>query len=148
VDSPRRWRLRRFDALEQLPKHPHQAVIILTSEHFGNEAPSLHQEVRGQSQTLQDQFILRESILYPSRTNVRCSIMQDQIRLPIVQMSSELGPTLRSGDIRYEGNDVWKGFDRIEVDTDDEAALWHVLLGYLKPTSWSCTEVDNAFASG
>ena len=63
-------------------------------------------------------------------------------------MTSELGTALGCSDVRYEGGDVGKGSDRVEVDADDEAAPGHVLLGDLKPSTWSSAEIDDAFRLG
>jgi len=42
--SPRTGRLGRFDTSKQLTKHPHQVVVILTSEDFGDETSTFAEE--------------------------------------------------------------------------------------------------------
>jgi hypothetical protein len=62
-----------------------------------------------------------------------------------MQMRSEDLSTLRGSNVGDEGRDVRKGFDGVEIDTDDEGAFWHILLSDLEPTARGSTEIDTAF---
>ena len=72
--------------------------------------------------------------------------MQYEIRLPIVEVSPELSPTLRSCDIRDEGDDMRKRFNGVQIDADNEAALGHIFFGNLKPTARSSAEIYHTSA--
>lgn len=99
MDIPGTGRLRSFHTLEQLSKHPHQGIIILTSKHLGHEMPSLPQKLSRQLQRLEHQLILRKGILHPCGTDVGRTVMQDEIGFPVVQVRSNHLSTLRRGNV-------------------------------------------------
>lgn len=145
LDSPGTGRLGCLNSLEQLLEHPHQGIIVLTSEHLSDKVTPLAQKLRRQLQTLKHEFVLRERILHPRGSDVRRSVVQDEIGLPVVQVRTEELATLGSGNVGDKGGYVLKGFDRVEIDSDDEGAFRHVLFGDLQPSSGRGTEIDTAF---
>lgn len=147
-DSPRRRWFCRFDILEQLVEDPHKRVVILTPEHFRDECSSLDQEFRRKLQTLQHQLVLSESILNPSGTDIRRTIVQHDIGFPVVHVLLELGSAVRCRNIGDKGCDMGQGSDGIQIDTDNQRSLWHVLFGDLKPTSRRSTQIDCTFRLG
>ena len=144
-DSPRTGRLGRFHGLEQLSEDPHQAVVVLTPEDLGDKVSTFDQELGGKLQRLQNQLVLGESVLNPSGTDVGSTIVEHQVGFPVMKMRAEDVATLRGGDIGDESRDMRQRFDRVKVDTDDQRALGHVLLGDLQPSTGRGTEIDCTF---
>jgi hypothetical protein len=148
VDIPGRRGLGGLDRLEQLSKDPHQRVVILAPENLGHKQSILLQEFRSQLQRLQHQLVLREGILNPSGSDVGSTIVEYQVRFPVVQMRLELLSTVRRRDIGDKSRDVWKRSNRVQIDTDNQRSFRHVPLGYLQPSSRSGTQIDTAFRVG
>lgn len=69
--------------------------------------------------------------------------MEHEVRLPVVHVALELRTALRRSDIGDESRHMGQRLDRVEVDTDNEGTLWHVLFRYLQPTTGSSTQIDD-----
>jgi hypothetical protein len=69
--------------------------------------------------------------------------VEDEIRLEMLQVALQRGPTCLSGNVADESVNTGNGSDGIEIDSDDEGLLRAVLLGDLKPTSGCGTQIDD-----
>jgi hypothetical protein len=142
-DVTGRRRFGGFDLGEQLVEDPHQRVVVATSEDFCHERSSLLQELGGQLEGLQRQLALGESVLDPCGTDVGSSVVEDEIRLEMLEVALQRGPTRLSSNIADESVNTGDGSDCIEINSDDEGLLRAVLLSDLEPTSGCGTQIDD-----
>jgi hypothetical protein len=129
----RRRRLGSLNGGEKLLENPQKGIVVLGAENFGDKASTLAQEISSQSQGLQNKFCLRESILYPSGTNVGSTIVENDVCLPVFDMPTNCCATLVCCDIALESDGPRNRLDRGKVDTDNKTLRRHVLGGDLTP---------------
>ena len=156
---PRRWRFGCLDLGKQLAKNPYQVVVVGTPEDLRNECSALDQKLDREFQAHKHELGLTESVLNPRGTDVRSTIMQHDVGLPILEFPSKQISALGSRNIGSEGDNARDGLDRNQVDTliacemevewaeldqrtDDDAIRGHILASDLKPTSWRSAQVD------
>lgn len=116
-DIPRRWRLRRLDLSEKLVEHPDEVVIVRAPEDLRDECPALDEELRRELHTHEHELGLAVRVLDPGGTDVRRTVVQHDVRLPVLELAADEVATLGGGDVGGEGDDVGDGLDGYQIDT-------------------------------
>jgi hypothetical protein len=96
---PRRRRLSGFYFAEQLIEHPDKIVVIHAPENLGDKCPTLDKELDSEFQAHKYELRLAVGILNPSSTDVRCTIMEDDVGFPIFEFVPDEVATLRCRNI-------------------------------------------------
>lgn len=117
TNIPGRRRLRCLDLGEELAEHPKQVVVVLTSEDLGHKCSAFDKELHSQFQTAQHELGLRESILHPCTTDIRSTIVEYDISLPVFHMRAEELATFCASNIGGEGSHMGDRANRDEIDT-------------------------------
>ena len=145
TDIPTRWGLRLFDLGEELLEDPLQFRAVLGAEDFGDKRPIGGEELGGQLQRRQDQLVLAKCVLHPSNTNIWRAIMDHRIRLPARQISLDLAPAGRRGDVVLEADDSRNRLDGRQIDPHNQALRRHRLRRHLQPGAGGGAQIEQAF---
>ena len=88
-DTPRgRW-LRCLDLPEKLVEHPDEVVVVCASEDLRDERPALDEKLRSELHAHEHELRLAVRVLDPGGTDVRCTIMQHDIGLPVLELAAD-----------------------------------------------------------
>lgn len=95
----RRLGLCRVHLLEQLLQHPNEGVVVLRTEHLGDEPASLAQELRRQFQGAKREAGLLVGVVQPILSHVGCAVVEDDVGLPRLEFLRQRHPALFGGDV-------------------------------------------------
>ena len=108
---PRGRRLGSLDLGEKLVEHPHEVVVVGTSENLGHESPALHKKLDSQLQAHKHDLRLTVCVLNPGCSDIWSTVMKYHIRLPVLELSSNEVPALRGRDVGGKGRYARNRFD-------------------------------------
>ena len=114
---PRRGRLGSFDFAEKLGEDPDEVVVVDGAEDFGNKGAALCEELDGEFEGHEHELALGVRVLDPGRTDVRRTVVQDDVCLPVLELVPDEVPAVRGGDICGEGDNAGDGLDGYQVNT-------------------------------
>ena len=117
TSAPGRRRLRSLNLPEQLIEHPDQVVVVCASEHFRDKCASFDEELHGQFQAHEHEFGLAVRILNPSRSDIRSTVVENDVGLPVFYFGTDEISALRGSDIRSECRNSRDGLDWNKIDT-------------------------------
>ena len=117
---PRGWRLGSLDFAEELGEDPDEVVVVNRAEDLRHERPALDEELRSKFERHEHKLGLAVGVLHPGGTDVRRTVVQNDIRLPVFQLAADKVSTLRGGDIAGEGGDAGYGLDGYEINTYEQ----------------------------
>jgi hypothetical protein len=141
---PRRWWLGGFDFAEQLSEDPEKVVVVGAPEDLGDESATFHEKFHCEPETHEDELCLGVGVLDPGSTDVGCTVMENNISFPVLELVSNEVATAGCGDVCGESGDTGNGTDRDEIDANNDAIYWHRLARNLEPTTGGSTEIDTA----
>ncbi len=115
-DITRGGGLRRLDLGEELVEDPDEVVVVDGAEDLRHERAALDEEVRGELERHEHELGLAVRVLHPGGTDVRRTIVQNDVGLPVLELIADQVSTVGSGDVGGEGDNTGNRFDRDQVD--------------------------------
>lgn len=148
-------------------------MVVCRTEHLRHKNTTFSQEFNSQTKGMKNQRVLSitdkfqnnliKGILIPTSSNIRSTIMQNNISLQLhftinaYTLSSQFClnhiSTLLSGDILLECLDIMNWLHRHQINSNNGAFHRHLLCSHLGPfkstinrfivpSSWSCTQIN------
>ena len=75
------------------------------------------------------------------KTYVWCSVAEDDVGLPAIQLRGDDSSALSRGDIRDDGLDIANRSNGQQINAENDASCRHILGRHLAPAAGSCTQV-------
>jgi len=90
-----------------LVKNPNKVIIVNAAEDFGDECAPFEQKLDSELETHENQLGLCIGVLNPGSADIRRTIMQHDIGLPVFQFVSQKITAVWCSDISSEGHYAW-----------------------------------------
>ena len=125
-----------------LLEHEVETLGVLRAEHLGDEPPVGEQQLAGKLARLQRQKVLVERILRVGTTDVRGSVVDDNLTLLLVEHGFDLVTCLVGGDITGDELAALERCDLHQIDTNNSRPSRHLLRRHLRPRTRRRAQID------